>query len=70
MATVKVINNFNQYSYYNNNTDNRNNPKLIVEDNYIKNIKAYKNINNEIKLIENKYNEENYKNYLNKIIFE
>ena len=70
-ATVEVINNFDKYSYYNNpdNTDNTDNTKLLIENNYIKNIKKYKNIDYEIELINNKYNEENYKNNLNKIIF-
>ena len=67
-ATVEVINNFDKYSYYNN-SDNTNNSKLLIENNYIKNIKKYQNIDYEIELINNKYNEENYKNNLNKIIF-
>ena len=67
-ATVEVINNFDKYSYYNN-TNNTNNSKLLIENNYIKNIKKYQNIDYEIELINNKYNEENYKNNLNKIIF-
>lgn len=67
-ATVEVINNFDKYSYYNN-SNNTNNSKLLIENNYIKNIKKYQNIDYEIELINNKYNEENYKNNLNKIIF-
>ena len=67
-ATVEVINNFDKYSYYNN-SDNTNNSKLLIENNYIKNIKKYQDIDYEIELINNKYNEENYKNNLNKIIF-
>ena len=67
-VTVEVINNFDKYSYYNN-SDNTNNSKLLIENNYIKNIKKYQNIDYEIELINNKYNEENYKNNLNKIIF-
>lgn len=67
-VTVEVINNFDKYSYYNN-TNNTNNSKLLIENNYIKNIKKYQNIDYEIELINNKYNEENYKNNLNKIIF-
>lgn len=67
-ATVEVINNFDKYSYYNN-SDKTNNSKLLIENNYIKNIKKYQNIDYEIELINNKYNEENYKNNLNKIIF-
>jgi len=70
-VTVEVINNFDKYSYYNNsdNTNNTNNSKLLIENNYIKNIKKYQDIDYEIELINNKYNEENYKNNLNKIIF-
>ena len=68
MSAVKVINNFNQYSYYNN-PDNTNNSKLLIENNNIKNMKKYQDIDYEIELINNKYNEENYKNNLNKIIF-
>ena len=70
-VTVEVINNFDKYSYYNNsdNTNNTNNLKLLIENNYIKNIKKYQDIDYEIELINNKYNEENYKNNLNKIIF-
>jgi hypothetical protein len=70
-ATVEVINNFDKYSYYNNpdNTDNTDNTKLLIENNYIKNMKKYQDIDYEIELINNKYNEENYKNNLNKIIF-
>ena len=67
-ATVEVINNFDKYSYYNN-SNNSDNTKLLIENNYIKNIKKYQNIDYEIELINNKYNEENYKNNLNKIIF-
>ena len=67
-ATVEVINNFDKYSYYNN-SDKTNNSKLLIENNYIKNIKKYQNIDYEIELINIKYNEENYKNNLNKIIF-
>ena len=67
-VTVEVINNFDKYSYYNN-TYNTNNLKLLIENNYIKNIKKYQNIDYEIELINNKYNEVNYKNNLNKIIF-
>ena len=67
-VTVEVINNFDKYFYYNN-SDNTNNSKLLIENNYIKNIKKYQNIDYEIELINNKYNEENYKNNLNKIIF-
>ena len=67
-ATVEVINNFDKYSYYNN-SDKTNNSKLLIENNYIKNIKKYQNIDYEIELINNKYNEENFKNNLNKIIF-
>ena len=67
-ATVEVINNFDKYSYYNN-SDKTNNSKLLIENNYIKNIKKYQDIDYEIELINNKYNEENYKNNLNKIIF-
>ena len=67
-VTVEVINNFDKYSYYNN-TNNTNNLKLLIENNYIKNIKKYQNIDYEIELINNKYNEVNYKNNLNKIIF-
>lgn len=70
-VTVEVINNFDKYSYYNNsdNTNNTNNSKLLIENNYLKNIKKYQDIDYEIELINNKYNEENYKNNLNKIIF-
>ena len=67
-VTVEVINNFDKYSYYNN-SNNSDNTKLLIENNYIKNIKKYQNIDYEIELINNKYNEENYKNNLNKIIF-
>ena len=70
-VTVEVINNFDKYSYYNNtnNTNNTNNSKLLIKNNYLKNIKKYQDIDYEIELINNKYNEENYKNNLNKIIF-
>tara|TARA_B100000941_G_scaffold290774_1_gene274625 strand:+ start:31 stop:246 length:216 start_codon:yes stop_codon:yes gene_type:complete len=67
-VTVEVINNFDKYSYYNN-SNNTNNSKLLIENNYLKNIKKYQDIDYEIELINNKYNEENYKNNLNKIIF-
>ena len=37
------------YSYYNN-SDKTNNSKLLIENNYIKNIKKYQNIDYEIEL--------------------